>query len=753
MRVEVAFGLSCVVAFVTAVALTSSACVRNAQCVEGPSQTLNPPGAGTCFQVSGKATRLGCSMVVGPASRFFADDTSTKTTFKQLLADQGRSMSRLPGTGTFPRNEASSYGLYYDSGDAGSGDEPASTLSISDHPLCAPGSSLVYLDGTSHCHQTLKLPNPLDDGAAEPNVAPTASIASSPIFPQHLRECGRWIDDQPATQVVYRTWEKETETIASMYHQIQTKLLFPTNPTNAAYAMRQCLSMRASASRMERHAANAYETILHDLKTMTTPALLATLGSMGCGGGVTIRAGDAGGMLSTWLLPELPLEEADITSALVGVGETANVLNEAIAGAQWLEAQHVLVDPTEAATLVQTFLVPAFPGIPMDASKVSVYDTDSRISALVALSSHNPAHARSYAKAVLAQCAMEVVDVEGSVSTQSILRLDTIEREKGSFEEPTAEDVDTLIHQTFHSRHREKKTRRLRRLQSAPGEAQDSTDECANAVLSAFDDEVDEMLYDTMVKPLGSMLLEVVNELRAHLQQTVTQPKFASTLKKPQDVVTAISNTRVIIPGAPRGSAFGLQHPKLANHLMHERVHTSGTGFALSVMLQQRSEIENKVADSMRPNAGVCDTGPIYTSLDSNGYIYPGSACTHVLLGLFAYPMAHPRFSKAALASRIGYVVAHEMSHQTLVSEWNDAEMAALLDPYQSNHYAEAIADVLAIKAIADSGIVTPSTDVCRHVASIWCARVPENYTPSTGRRHPLPNERGDFACHVLKGL
>jgi hypothetical protein len=115
--------------------------------------------------------------------------------------------------------------------------------------------------------------------------------------------------------------------------------------------------------------------------------------------------------------------------------------------------------------------------------------------------------------------------------------------------------------------------------------------------------------------------------------------------------------------------------------------------------------------------------------------------------------MAHPRFSKAALASRIGYVVAHEMSHQTLVSEWNDAEMAALLDPYQSNHYAEAIADVLAIKAIADSGIVTPSTDVCRHVASIWCARVPENYTPSTGRRHPLPNERGDFACHVLKGL
>ena len=113
-------------------------------------------------------------------------------------------------------------------------------------------------------------------------------------------------------------------------------------------------------------------------------------------------------------------------------------------------------------------------------------------------------------------------------------------------------------------------------------------------------------------------------------------------------------------------------------------------------------------------------------------------------------PFADERYDNTSLFARIGYVVGHELAHETMLSSWNQSAKNKLLHRYNSNLHPEALADVVSLVALVENGILTEN-EACSHVSQLWCARVPPFYTHSSTAAHPGPNERGDALCATLR--
>ena len=113
-------------------------------------------------------------------------------------------------------------------------------------------------------------------------------------------------------------------------------------------------------------------------------------------------------------------------------------------------------------------------------------------------------------------------------------------------------------------------------------------------------------------------------------------------------------------------------------------------------------------------------------------------------------PFADEQYDDVSLYARIGYVVAHEFAHLTLLTGWVQPEMQQLLRRYDASVHVEAIADVVATLALVENN-VTSGREMCAHVSQLWCARVPPGFRARGS--HPAPNERGDHACDTLAEL
>ena len=230
-------------------------------------------------------------------------------------------------------------------------------------------------------------------------------------------------------------------------------------------------------------------------------------------------------------------------------------------------------------------------------------------------------------------------------------------------------------------------------------------------------------------------------------QVVLNNPSISSVLGDPALVAEAVRTTTVRIAGAPRNTWAGLQRGYADGFL------DSGDGPLLMAVKQAKAVFTDRM-DILFAGENPCAGPPIYDALDSNAYIYPGARCTHLLLGMLRRPFADERYDNASLATRVGYVLAHELAHNTLTTNSIQPEFANLLHQYSSSAvHNEAIADVVAALAIIHAGLAT-GEEVCHHVSQLWCARVPLWYNhASTGAIHPGPNERGDHLCATLRDL
>tara|TARA_X000001036_G_scaffold360555_1_gene343548 strand:- start:47 stop:589 length:543 start_codon:yes stop_codon:yes gene_type:complete len=154
--------------------------------------------------------------------------------------------------------------------------------------------------------------------------------------------------------------------------------------------------------------------------------------------------------------------------------------------------------------------------------------------------------------------------------------------------------------------------------------------------------------------------------------------------------------------------------------------------------------------------ADACDFPALFDALTSNAYIAPTLGCTHILTGMLRRPFADARYDADSLRSRVGYVVAHEFAHVSLLYT-PSAEGEALMDAYgavDSVRY-EGLADVIAARALVAAGLVAADA-LCAHVSQLWCGLPPQatgwdlGLGASGTPTHPAVNVRGNVLCEQI---
>ena len=273
--------------------------------------------------------------------------------------------------------------------------------------------------------------------------------------------------------------------------------------------------------------------------------------------------------------------------------------------------------------------------------------------------------------------------------------------------------------------------------------------DCTALVQYVMPDRMDQMEFSRVVSPaLYDDLQILVETMRSAVQTVVTtHSSITAVLSNPATVASGVAQTVFRIPGAPRGSWAGLPHDLPQAEL------SSDDGPLKMALKQARAVWLSRISDLVFDSADHCSGPPFYDALETNAYIFPFSYCSYLLLGVLRHPWAGERFDNASLSSRIGFVIAHELAHVSLTTQWSFAGASALLGRYSSvSLYSEALADIVAALAIIESGMAT-AAQVCAHASQTWCARLPFGWQPSSTAIHPPPNERGDAICLTLQDL
>ena len=271
--------------------------------------------------------------------------------------------------------------------------------------------------------------------------------------------------------------------------------------------------------------------------------------------------------------------------------------------------------------------------------------------------------------------------------------------------------------------------------------------DCVNLARFLFPDRIDAEHFDLMnTDALYSRLEEMTAVIRASVKYVVqSNAAISSCFVNPAAVAAAVQTTRVRLAGAPRGTWAGILRDFPDGQL-------SSSDGPMVMAIKQAKAIFTDRTNILFSNENVCAGPPVFPAMEANAYIYPGGDCTHMMLGVLRKPFADERYDNASLASRAGWVIAHELAHNSLVSSWYTGPITSLLSRYTSNLYSEAIADIIGALAIINAGYAT-ATQLCQHVSQLWCARTPLGYTPSSTASHPGANQRGDLLCSTLSDM
>lgn len=276
-------------------------------------------------------------------------------------------------------------------------------------------------------------------------------------------------------------------------------------------------------------------------------------------------------------------------------------------------------------------------------------------------------------------------------------------------------------------------------------------DVCSEFARMMFPDEHDALYFDLVVPPtLYDRMHEVVQAMKTSVATVLRQNSaIRATLADPDSVASQAENVRFRIPGAPRGSWAGATRPTAVASL------SSIDGVFVMALKQARALYLDRQGSLAFDATTVCEGPAAYSSLTQNAYIYFALRCSFYLLGMSTRPYADSLYSNESLASRFGAIVAHEIAHTTLTTTFVQPQMNTLLQSYpnRASTNAEAIADVVGLLGVLESGYQDNSTRLCQHWSQAWCARTPIGYDLVTGNSHPLANTRGDAGCQTMRDL
>jgi hypothetical protein len=618
--------------------------------------------------------------------------------------------------------------------------------------VCAPGERLTRhpITGAVECAPWRSWPDAVNQEIADPSGSSL-----------HMRTCGRWISAGPATQQYVEQWSfYDSSNQRSAVQNADTAMFSSVRLTGSdmgkVYASCQQAVVSGSSAILN-SAKRAYTQLVNGMPATNTPEgvleAVGWLSSHHCDGALRVGTTVSGDRFYPTLTYGAAFDASVLSESLFGVNEPASLQTLAEQASAYINA-NAATAPVLGSSQMTHVLSGALAGTSQSYTGV-IYATATpeadALYQLAQLSATGLDETRAYLKGVAAHCSFAMQSMltssqagDWTARARSLLKLRARQgeavalgrlRDKG---EPLADDDAnaTLLNASAVT---------WSQIISTP--VGDATQDCTALVRFLFPDRMDEVHFNGLVTGL---LYSRVESMAATLKQAVAYvvehyTEVSSVLEYPTTVAQSVQNTVMRIPGAPRGTWGGIPTSLPTAGL------SSGDTVMEMALKQSRAVFVSRM-QLASSGANPCEGPALMDGLIQNAYIYPGRACTHLMLGLLRKPFADERYTEASLFGRVGYVVAHEYAHNTLNTAWNMTAIGSLLSRYTSNLYVEAIADVVAALALIHTNVLTPK-GVCEHVSQVWCGRTPLWWQPNPLASHPEVNVRGDWLCETLGDL
>ena len=591
-----------------------------------------------------------------------------------------------------------------------------------------------------------------------------AEIGEPGASTDHERHCGKWID---AGSVAYgdQKWAfyDAEEVERDLDNLVRAKGASRMATTDLGKFRSSCRSMVASNSQGA-SAKQAYDLLFPMLSVASLGTALESVGSLAshyCDTPALVGVGLNGDTFTAKVLSGTVLSDRALKNALYVVGEDRVVRNLAMAFAAAMRKLETLPPTTQehAKAVVRgtyrgTWLE-GYVGPSLVITRAVYNEPLERFAG--AFASQGPDLAHAYLKGVAAVCSLAaqavVVPEQGNLlpffseQTQTGPGASRTAAALGRLVVPD-EDRDAVTEQTLLNA----STVRLSALSAlASASRGNARDVCLAAAKRVFPDDFDRIAFNVLVTPtLYDRLEQLSNQVRESAAVTLSQDVIGSvfaTYSDRQAAYTKLRATKLRIAGAPRGSWAGIDRE-------FRRPDIASNDGALAMIVKQARAV---YLDRLLPvvtGAGICEHPALYAGISRNAYLLltSSSACSMILPGLLVPPFADERYDDASLATRVGFVMAHEFMHVTAYTDrWNDVYAANLLGDYPASTRVEAVADVGGVASIVRLNSVSNET-ACASVSQLFCGRV--GWMPVLNEPlpwHPPANMRGDNMCQFLR--
>lgn len=630
-------------------------------------------------------------------------------------------------------------------------------LYSSTRSVCSPGERLyLNLDGAVECAPKRAWPNALN-----------TEIMDFEKGTFHERACGAWIsagnylfnpDGNSLTSIMspqYWSFYDRNAANSAVRHSeasIYSSARLSSSVMGKFYAACQTTVLGGNAA-IRASAILAYRYLVDGMPTPDTKETslraIGWLASHYCEGPVLIASHL---MSNGWQVKSYrgsAFSRYELAQSLFAMGEPSSVQSDAEEAVQFINANAPITPNITAVEFLEVFQGATGAFLPRTPLLGSTPELDGFVK-LQAESSQ--AIVSAFLSGAAAHCALSL-DASlsgsglGSVTDLSAVR-NGLKRMKAA--RPRASSLNRLAASPEHSPMEEIEEEEITNasvvtwVQITAQPYGDPTADCTALTRFVFPDRIEQERFGIMVSDtLYERLHNITELIRLAVVDVVRDHPINTTLLDVEAVVRSTLDTKIRIPGAPRNSWAGTMAD------LHDADLGSNDGVLLMSVKQARAIFLDRMNRLVLDRAHTCDGPPVKDALTSNAYIYPFMQCSFILLGLLRMPFADERYDDASLASRLGWIIGHELSHNTLVTYWDYQQLGDVLHHYRSNVLREAIADVVSALAIIRAGLAS-ANDICKHVSQLWCARTPFGYATSPEDTHPAPNERGDKLCATL---
>ena len=601
--------------------------------------------------------------------------------------------------------------------------------------VCAPGERQQLDHGWRVCRPLRAFPDALEEEVFGANTS------------YHSRYCGAWIDAKSSVReepLYYSTYDQDAVN-HNVQHAIDASFAFPAGEGDLGKFNAACQRVHGNVAALRAASRIAFSKMHGDVlkHEPSVDGRLHDLGALavhGCdtsvGVSVSVNANGFFAHLQAGTLPSATRMRQSLTAMhLAPVAPGALRVLELVAGA---EPTHGVIDEAHAlAVLAGAADFPPAIAEAMADGKLRTEPTPAlaQLISVVAAGNVSSADVDAFLEGLLAVCVLEIDDlVDRPEDREALPRFTALGRRRyaGDGDPLNDDDADkgmvgsafTWSGLSFFSPGRHERV-------------------CADFTAAIFPETIDQIAFRVVVP---DELAEAVETLWPMLKEAVADvlvndPDIAAVLGDPAGVAAVAKQVALRIPGAPDESSFAQRRADVDLQL------SSDDGVIWMALKAAAANFQRRALELLEPDASIADFDFLYPADTVNAYIIPGFKASHLLLGMLRRPFADDRFDDVSLAARLGVILGHEVAHVSMLTTRSYWRSPALFAGYEQSTRDEAIADLVAAKALIHAELAT-AEEICAHVSQLFCGVAP--LLRPSNPSHPLVNKRGDLLCSKI---